>query len=124
MVAFTLKQAFLSTLLSVAIALPVALALARRQFFGREALLKIFSVPLALPAIVAILGIVGVYGNSGPFGGLFSIYGLTGILLAHVFFNMPLAVRLMLTRLEAIPAENFRLAAQLNFSDRAGVPLH
>jgi len=115
-VAFTLKQAFLSTLLSVAIALPVALALARRQFFGREALLKIFSVPLALPAIVAILGIVGVYGNSGPFGGLFSIYGLTGILLAHVFFNMPLAVRLMLTRLETIPAENFRLAAQLNFS--------
>ena len=64
-VAFTLKQAFLSTLLSVVIALPVALALARRQFFGREALLKIFSVPLALPAIVAILGIVGVYGNSG-----------------------------------------------------------
>ncbi|MDO8354489.1 MAG: thiamine/thiamine pyrophosphate ABC transporter permease ThiP, partial [Aestuariivirga sp.] len=65
-VAFTLKQAFLSTLLSVVIALPVALALARRQFFGREALLKIFSVPLALPAIVAILGIIGVYGNSGP----------------------------------------------------------
>ena len=115
-VVFTLKQAFLSTLLSVATALPVALTLARRQFFGREALLKIFSVPLALPAIVAILGIVGVYGNSGPFGGLFSVYGLTGILLAHVFFNMPLAVRLMLTRLEAIPAENFRLAAQLNFS--------
>ncbi len=115
-VVFTLKQAFLSTLLSVAIALPVALALARRQFFGREALLRIFSVPLALPAIVAILGIVGVYGNSGPFGGLFSIYGLKGILLAHVFFNMPLAVRLMLTRLESIPAENFRLAAQLNFS--------
>ena len=115
-VAFTLKQAFLSTLLSVSIALPVALALARRQFIGREALLKIFSVPLALPAIVAILGIVGVYGNSGPFGGLFSIYGLSGILLAHVFFNMPLAVRLMLMRLEATPAENFRLAAQLNFT--------
>ncbi len=115
-VGFTLKQAFLSTLLSVAIALPVALALARRQFLGRDVLLKIFSVPLALPAIVAILGVVGVYGISGPFGGLFSIYGLTGILLAHVFFNMPLAVRLMLTRLEAIPAENFRLAAQLNFT--------
>jgi thiamine transport system permease protein len=115
-VAFTLKQAFLSTLLSVAFALPVALALARRQFFGREALLKIFSLPLALPAIVAILGILEIYGNSGPFGRLFSIYGLTGILLAHVFFNMPLAVRLMLTRLEVIPAENFRLAAQLSFS--------
>jgi thiamine transport system permease protein len=114
-VAFTLKQAFLSTLLSLVIALPVALAVARRQFWGREVLLKIFSVPLALPAIVAILGILGVYGAGGAFGGAISIYGLSGILLAHVFFNMPLAARLMLTRLDAIPVENFRLAAQLDF---------
>ena len=115
-VSFTLEQASLSTLLSVVIALPVARGLARRQFIGRDVLLKIFSVPLALPAIVAILGIVGIFGNSGVLGGIFPIYGLSGILLAHVFFNMPLAVRLMLTRLDAIPAENFRLAAQLNLS--------
>jgi thiamine transport system permease protein len=116
-VSFTLKQAFLSTFLSIIIALPVALAFARRQFGGRDALLKLFSVPLALPAIVAILGIVGVYGNNGALGGIFPVYGLSGILLAHVFFNMPLAVRLMLTRLEAIPAESFRLGAQLGFSN-------
>jgi thiamine transport system permease protein len=115
-VEFTLKQAFLSTLLSVLLALPVARAFARRHFFGREVLLKLFSLPLALPAIVAILGIVGVYGNSGVLPDIFPIYGLSGILLAHVFFNLPLAVRLMLTRLEAIPAENFRLASQLGFS--------
>ena len=113
---FTLEQAFLSTLLSVVIALPVARGLARRQFLGRDILLKIFSLPLALPTIVVILGIVGIYGNSGVFPGIFPIYGLPGILFAHVFFNMPLAVRLMLTRLDAIPAENFRLAVQLNFS--------
>jgi thiamine transport system permease protein len=116
-VEFTLKQAFLSTVLSVLIALPVARAFARRQFLGREFLLRVFSVPLALPAIVAILGIIGVYGSNGVLGGIFPIYGLTGILFAHVFFNMPLAVRLMLTRLEAIPAENFRLASQLGFTD-------
>ena len=116
-VEFTLKQAFLSTVLSVLIALPVARAFAHRQFLGREFLLKVFSVPLALPAIVAILGIIGVYGSNGVLGGIFPIYGLTGILFAHVFFNMPLAVRLMLTRLEAVPAENFRLASQLGFTD-------
>ena len=115
-VGFTLEQAFLSTVVSVVIALPVARGLARRQFPGRDFLLKIFSLPLALPAIVAILGIVGIYGNSGVLPGIFPIYGLPGILFAHVFFNMPLAVRLMLTRLDAIPAENFRLAAQLNFT--------
>lgn len=99
-VAFTLKQAFLSTALSLLIALPVALAFARRQFWGRDVLLRIFSLPLALPAIVAILGIVGIYGNNGILGGYFSIYGLSGIVFAHVFFNMPMAVRLILTRLE------------------------
>ena len=116
-VEFTLRQAFLSTVLSVLIALPVARAFARRQFLGREFLLKVFSVPLAIPAIVAILGIIGVYGSNGVLGGIFPINGLTGILFAHVFFNMPLAVRLILTRLEAVPAENFRLAAQLGFTD-------
>jgi thiamine transport system permease protein len=116
-VIFTLKQAFLSTLISMALALPVALALARRQFAGRDALFRLFSIPLALPAIVAILGIIGVYGNNGMLGGVFPVYGLSGILLTHVFFNMPLAVRLMHARLETIPAENFRLGAQLGFGD-------
>jgi thiamine transport system permease protein len=64
-----------------------------------------------------VLGLVGVYGNSGWLPGVFPIYGLPGILLAHVFFNMPLAVRLMLTRIEAIPPESFRLGAQLGLSD-------
>ena len=38
---------------------------------------------------------------------------LGGILLAHVFFNMPLAARWLLFALEAIPAGQWRLAAQL-----------
>ena len=115
-VAFTLKQALLSTILSVALALPVSLALARRDFPGSQLLLRLFSVPLALPAIIAVLGILGIYGNSGMLGGIFPVYGLPGILLAHVFFNLPLAVRLMMTRLETIPAESFRLGAQLGFT--------
>jgi thiamine transport system permease protein len=113
-VAFTLEQAFLSTALAIAIGLPVARALARRRFPGRNTLIRLMVLPQALPQIVAVLGIVGIYGNGGWLPGLFPIYGLPGILLAHVFFNMPLAVRLILTRLEAIPPENFRLAQQLD----------
>ena len=41
---------------------------------------------------------------------------LTGILLAHVFFNMPLAARMVLSGLEAIPYESERLSAQLGFT--------
>ena len=116
---FTVVQASLSTLLSILLALPVARALARRQFLGRGLALRLFALPLALPAIVAILGIVEIYGRAGWLSHLtgvtFDIYGLTGILIAHVFFNMPLAARMMLVRLDQVAPESFRLSAQLGF---------
>ena len=114
---FTLLQAGLSTLLSLALGLPLARALARQQEFrGRSLLLKLLNLPLALPAITVIIGIIEVYGARGWLGGLVDIYGLQGILLAHVFFNAPLAARLILSDLERIPPENFKLAAQLGLS--------
>lgn len=120
---FTLLQAGLSTLISVGLAIPVALALARVDFKGRGLLLRLFALPLALPAIVVILGIVTVYGRTGWLSTLFGypldIYGLTGILLAHVFFNLPLATRLILQQLEGIAPESWRLAAQLDFTESA-----
>jgi thiamine transport system permease protein len=116
---FTLKQAFLSTMISASVGLLVARALFRRQFFGREFLLGLFAVPQALPAIVVVLAITAIYGAQGVLGGWFNIYGLNGILLAHVFFNMPLAARLFIEALNGIAPENFRLGEQLSFSDHA-----
>lgn len=114
---FTLLQAGLSTLLSLALGLPLARALARQSRFpGRAALLRLLNLPLALPSIVVIIGIIEVYGAKGWLGGWFNLYGLTGILLAHVFFNVPLAARLILSDLERIPAESWKLSAQLGFT--------
>lgn len=120
---FTLWQAALSTLLSVAPALVVARALSRNpRFPGRGLILKLFALPLALPAIVAALGILSLLGRAGflaPFLSQLSgeawggIYGLSGILVAHVFFNMPLAARLFVEALETVPADQWRLASQL-----------
>lgn len=128
-VRFTLLQAGLSTLLSVAPALPIARALARRPAFpSRRAVLALLTMPLALPALVAVLGILSVWGRAGWLAqalaqlGLAhtpSIYGLTGILLAHVFFNLPFAVLVLLARLEATPGETWRLASQLGLGPRA-----
>lgn len=127
-VRFTLWQAAASTLVSVVAAVPVALALARRRRFpGRAGLLRLMALPLALPALVAVLGIVEVWGRQGwvsdlmratGLGGGLDIYGLSGILLAHAFFNLPLAARLLLARLEEVPPEHWRLAAQLGFRPR------
>lgn len=123
---FTLVQASLSALLSVVVAVPVARALARRSFPGRHLLITLLGAPFILPVIVAVLGLISVFGRKGLlsqaliWAGLepVSIYGFHGVIIANVFFNLPMATRLILQGWLAIPAERFRLAASLGF--RAG----
>ena len=126
--AFTLFQACLSTALSVTLGTLVALALARRRFALRGAVIASLGALFVLPSIVAILGLVALYGRSGLINTLLhgvgvraslSVYGLPGILLAHVFFNAPLAARIFLNALEAVPLAHWRLARALGFA-----PLH
>ncbi|MFQ5985263.1 MAG: thiamine/thiamine pyrophosphate ABC transporter permease [Alphaproteobacteria bacterium] len=123
---FTIWQASLSAVLAVGLAIPVARALARRSAFpGRTLLLRLFGLPMVIPVIVAVLGLTAVLGRNGlvnqtlgvlglPRGDI--LYGLSGILIAHVFFNMPLATRLLLQVWRAVPGETWRLASQLGMS--------
>ncbi|OYX44015.1 MAG: thiamine/thiamine pyrophosphate ABC transporter permease ThiP [Rhodobacterales bacterium 32-67-9] len=120
---FTVAQATVSAALSLGLAVPVARALARRRFPGRGLLITLLGAPFILPVIVAVMGLLAIFGRSGLVNdglaalgiGRISIYGFGGVVLAHVFFNLPLAVRLLLQGWLAIPAERFRLAASLGF---------
>ncbi|MCK1978209.1 sulfate ABC transporter permease subunit CysT, partial [Jeotgalicoccus huakuii] len=63
---FTILQAIASSLLSVLFAVPVARALyAEASFPGRGLILRLFALPLALPALVAVLGVTSIYGRNG-----------------------------------------------------------
>ncbi|ULR30496.1 thiamine/thiamine pyrophosphate ABC transporter permease ThiP [Dickeya fangzhongdai] len=119
---FSFWQALLSALLSTLPALFLARALYRRRFPGHRLLLRLCAMTLVLPVLVAVFGILSVYGREGWLARLlmqfgieyrFSPYGLRGILLAHVFFNLPLATRLFVQALEGIATEQRQLAAQL-----------
>ncbi|MEZ5777136.1 MAG: thiamine/thiamine pyrophosphate ABC transporter permease ThiP [Paracoccaceae bacterium] len=120
-VRFTVTQALVSALVSLVLAVPVARALARRRFPGRGILITLLGAPFILPVIVAVMGILAIFGRAGVLNdglaalglGRVSIYGFEGVVLAHVFFNLPLAVRLLLQGWLAIPTERFRLAASL-----------
>jgi thiamine transport system permease protein len=130
---FTFWQAALSTALSVVPAIFVARALSRHPAFpGRAFILRLFALPLALPAIVAALGILALLGRAGLLAAPLSkltggdwpgIYGLSGILVAHVFFNLPLASRLFLEALDTLPADQWRLASQLGMGPAASFRL-
>lgn len=123
---FTLWQAGLSAVLSLLFAVPVARALARqRHFAGRRWLIRLMALPMGLPVLIGALGLIGIWGRNGVVNDLLalfgkqtpvSIYGLSGILLAHVFFNMPLAARLLLAGLERLPPEYWRIAASLGMT--------
>lgn len=124
---FTVVQAALSALISCALAVPLARALARRRFLGRDVLIRLLAAPFLLPVVVAVLGLLAVFGRTGPVNqaleGLgmpaFSIFGLHGVVLAHVFLNLPLAARILLQGWQSIPAERFRLAQALGMPPAA-----
>ncbi|WP_439234702.1 thiamine/thiamine pyrophosphate ABC transporter permease ThiP [Lonepinella koalarum] len=119
---FSFWQAGLSALLSVLLGWLFARAFFYQSFWGKTWLLRIFSLTFVLPSLVAVFGILGVYGASGwvaQFCARFGIawrpdiYGLTGILIAHLFFNIPLATRMFLQAYQSIPVQQHQLSAQL-----------
>ncbi len=123
-VRFTLWQALLSAGLSCLCAIPVARALARRTFKGRATFISLMGAPFILPVIVAVTGLIAIFGRAGWLNaaltgiglGTIDIYGLFGVVLAHVFLNLPLATRLILQAWLALPSERIRLAHSLNFT--------
>ena len=124
---FTLLQAALSAALSVLLAIPLARALARSRFWGRDVTIMLLGAPFILPVIVAVLGLIAIFGQNGLLNdGLralgfepLSIYGLQGVLLAHVFFNLPLATRMILLGWMSLPSERIRLGQSLGLGTMA-----
>lgn len=122
---FTVIQAVLSTVLSLILAIILAKAIYHLQFTGKKALIRILSLTVVLPSLVVVTGLLTVYGNSGWLAQLcdyfswdysLSIYGLNGILIAHVFLNFPFAARYCYQSLLLTPNEQKQLSQQLGLS--------
>ncbi|SFB77749.1 thiamine transport system permease protein [Marinospirillum celere] len=118
---FTLWQAFLSSLLSVGLALPLARALALDQKLpGKAVFLRWCLLCFVMPSLILITGLVLVFGRNGwltPWlTSGWQLYGLSGILLAHVFLNLPFALRVLSFQWAAIPPSAWKLAAQLHLT--------
>ncbi len=91
---FTTGQAALSTLLTVGLALPGAYAFARFDFPGKSLLLSVSTLPFVLPTVVVAAAFSALIGERGIVP--LNLEGtLTIILIAHVFYNYALALRMI-----------------------------
>jgi len=104
---FTIWQAALSTLLTVGLALPGAYVFARYDFPGKSLVQALTTVPFVLPTIVVALAFTALLGPRGLLNlALMALlrldrppldlqYTLAVILLAHVFYNYTLVLRIV-----------------------------
>ena len=98
---FTLYQAFLSTLLTLILGLPSAYLFARFDFPGKALLRALTAVPFMLPTVVVAAGFNALLGPRGWFKLIFPYFTfeftgtLTAILLAHVFYNTTIVIRVV-----------------------------
>ena len=87
---FTLGQATLSTALTLLLGLPGAYVFARYEFPGKALLQALATVPFVLPTVVVAAAFTALLGSYSPLR-----YTLGAILLAHVFYNMTLVLRMV-----------------------------
>jgi thiamine transport system permease protein len=104
---FTFWQATLSTLITLLVGLPAAYLFSHYEFPGRRTLRALTTVPFVLPTVVVATAFSALLGSNGPLNRLLmSIFeleqapiqmsqGLTMILLAHVYFNIAVVIRLV-----------------------------
>jgi thiamine transport system permease protein len=100
----TTLQATLSTVLSLLAGVAIAWSLNRLRFWGRGVVIGLFASAIVTPGLVVAFGLIDVWGRSGWFGFLgVPIFGLGGVVAAHLILDGAFAARILLARLDAIP---------------------
>lgn len=127
---FTLWQATLSTLLTLALGLPAAYVFARYRFAGQRLFRALAMVPFVMPTVVVAAAFSALLGPRGAlnttlqslfrlsqpplaFTGTFSI-----ILIAHAFYNVAVVMRLVGGFLESFNPRIEEAAANLGANRR------
>ena len=106
---FTLWQALVSTILTLAIGFVPAYVLARYRFVGRRALLAIVTVPFMLPTVVVGAAFLALLPTDW--------HGTArAVIVAHVFFNIAVVVRLVGAMWAVLPTDLTAAARTLGAS--------
>jgi thiamine transport system permease protein len=125
---FTFWQALLSTVLVIALAFPGAYVFARYRFRGKDTIRTISTLPFVLPTVVVANAFLALIGTRGILNtllmDLFNLsqppinlqYTIWAILLAHIFFNYSVALRIISSAWQNLGPELGQAAQMLGAS--------
>ncbi|WP_232364255.1 ABC transporter permease [Desulforapulum autotrophicum] len=91
---FTLWQAGVSTLLTLALALPCAYVMATYRFRGKKLIMTLATIPFVLPTIVVAAAFQALLGANGLVKGINLEHTMGMIFLAHAFYNFSVVLRI------------------------------
>ena len=126
LVAMTSIQAGLSTVLSLLVGTALAWALNRLRFPGRDLVVGLFASAIVTPGLIVAFGLLAVWGRAGWVNQAslaltghpleVPLFGLGGILAAHLILDASFAARILLARLDAIPELRLKTGQSLALS--------
>ena len=123
-IVFTFTQAAASTLLTLAVGLPVSYVFATTRFPGKRFLRAAFTVPFVMPPLVIALALQAYVGRDSFFAHSFGVSPLAllgpvgAILLAHTLYNVSLILRIVGPTWERLPPTLKDAAATLGATPR------
>lgn len=97
-IGLTLYASFLATILAVLFGTPLAYAIARNNFYGKNIIEAIIDVPVIIPHTVAGIALFSLLSIRSPVGSVFANLGIVfqdslwGIVIAMLFVSYPLFV--------------------------------
>ena len=83
---WTFYESILSTILSIILGLGSSYILSHYSIPGKNLIRNLLTIPFLLPSITVLIGFIAVFGNS--------VYSSNGIILANLFYNLPLMIRI------------------------------
>ena len=121
---FSIYQAFFSAILSCFLAIPFALSLNRHKDLKIiKFIISLCGFCFVIPTILIVFAVIKLFGNNGFYNSYFDLYetfsietifGIKGILIAHVLLNTPFATRLFFQSLNSIPRKYYEISSSLN----------
>jgi molybdate/tungstate transport system permease protein len=114
----TLVAALVATILCTLAGIPLAYLLARKQFWGKTALLALIDLPIIVPHTVAGIALLTVIGRHSILGSVFGDFvgSVKGIAVAMAFVSVPFLINAARAGFEAVPVRLEKAARTLGAS--------